>query len=283
MGATALSTSISVRRFDAEAYVASGLDMMVLSIDGATQRVYERFRRNGNLELVFENVAQLVDAKRRQGRRTPLLSWNFLAFHHNAHEIPAAERMARKLGVNYFRVVKPFSVSWDDPEIRPAAVNPYTDGWIGTSMSNTTENWNPIPEAVAVETIAAAFEKPFDVGTCGDRPAGFGHTCHWLYKNIVMDATGRILPCCGAPRPDAKLIFGALDGHSNDLFNSVRYRQARAFLAGGSSAPGEQPHCSECECDQVAVNIGGPEVRRYFRAADPWFFDRRSVDLLAES
>ena len=109
--ATALSTSLSVRRFDPEAYVASGLDFMVLSIDGATQRVYERFRRNGDLELVFENVARLVDAKRRLRRRTPLLSWNFLAFEHNSHEIPAAERMARRLGVNYFRVVTPFDVS----------------------------------------------------------------------------------------------------------------------------------------------------------------------------
>jgi MoaA/NifB/PqqE/SkfB family radical SAM enzyme len=36
---TALSTSLSVRRFDPKAYVESGLDMMALSIDGATQPV----------------------------------------------------------------------------------------------------------------------------------------------------------------------------------------------------------------------------------------------------
>jgi pyruvate-formate lyase-activating enzyme len=77
---TALSTSLSVKRLDADAYIASGLDFMVLSIDGATQPVYERFRRNGNLELVFDNVRKLVDAKRRLGKRTPVLSWNFLAF-----------------------------------------------------------------------------------------------------------------------------------------------------------------------------------------------------------
>ena len=40
---TALSTSLSVRKFDAEAYVESGLDFMVLSIDGATQPVYEKY------------------------------------------------------------------------------------------------------------------------------------------------------------------------------------------------------------------------------------------------
>ena len=273
---------MSVRRFDREAYVKSGLDLMNISIDGATQRVYERFRRNGNLELVFDNVARLVDAKKRLCMRTPLLSWNFLAFQHNSHEIPAAEQMARRLGVDYFRVVTPFDASWDDPEIRPAGVNPYVRRLDWTSVSIPTKNWNPFPEVLEAEAIKAAFEKPFNLDTSGDRSVGSGHTCHWLYKNIVMDASGRILPCCGGPRPDAKLIFGALDGHSGDPFNSESYQQARAFFAGQSSPSGKL-QCYDCEWDQTTVNIGSPEVRRYFRAADPWFFDRRSVDLLAAS
>ena len=110
---------MSVRKFDAEAYVESGLDYMVMSIDGATQPAYEKFRRNGDLELVFENIRKLVSAKRRLGKRTPVLSWNFLAFEHNAHEIPLATQMARKLGVDRFRVVNPFDVRWDDPNVRP--------------------------------------------------------------------------------------------------------------------------------------------------------------------
>jgi hypothetical protein len=68
---TALSTSLSVRRFDPEAYVESGLDFMALSIDGATQPVYERFRRKGDLELVLDNLQKLVDVKRRLGSRYP--------------------------------------------------------------------------------------------------------------------------------------------------------------------------------------------------------------------
>ena len=119
---TAISTTLSVRKFDAEAYVESGLDFMGLSIDGATQSVYQRFRRNGDLQLVLDNLRKLVEAKRKLGKRYPVLAWNFLAFEHNAHEIPLAARMARKLGVDLFRVVQPFDVSWDDPEIRPAAL-----------------------------------------------------------------------------------------------------------------------------------------------------------------
>jgi hypothetical protein len=27
------------------------------------------------------------------------------------------------------------------------------------------------------------------------------HVCNWLYKNMVMHATGRIIPCCAAVCP----------------------------------------------------------------------------------
>ncbi len=279
--AAALSTSLSVLRFDPEAYVTSGLDFMVLSIDGATQPVYQRFRRNGNLELVFENVAALVDAKRRMGKRTPALSWNFLAFEHNAHEIPSAERMARRLGVNYFRVVNPFDVSWDDPEIRPAAIQPYVRRLDWASSSGPPENWNPFPKTLEAGAITAEFDRPLNRCKVQQASAGSGHTCHWLYKNIVMDATGRFLPCCGAPRLDTELVFGNLNSTGDDPFNSERYRQARAFFAGEPSAPGDKLHCLHCDWDQTTVNIGGPEIRRYFRAADPWFFDHRSLHLLS--
>ncbi len=278
---TALSTSLSVSRLDAEAYVESGLDFMVLSIDGATQPVYEQFRRQGDLELVFTNVRKLVSAKRRLGKRTPVLSWNFLAFEHNAHEIPLAARMARQLGVNHFRVVNPFDVGWDDPEIRPAAVKGGVRRLDWLSMAGQPENWNPFPDSVDGSTIARAFENPWNQPAASDAPPSSGHTCHWLYKNMVMDATGRIMPCCGGPRPDTNLVFGAFSGDGSDPFNSEKYRQARAWFSGDAPPSNDAPHCTKCEWDQTTVNVGSPEIRRYFRAADAAFFDRRSLDILS--
>jgi hypothetical protein len=273
---------MSVQRLDADAYVRSRLDLMIISIDGATQAVYERFRRGGNLELVLENISSLVEAKRQLGSRTPVLSWNFLAFQHNAHEILGAETMARKLGLNVFRVVRPFDVSWDDPEIRPADVTPYVKRLDWTSISNPIENWNRFPNDLEAEAIGAAFEKGFEIASSSARMATSGHTCHWLYKNIVMDASGRILPCCGAPRPDARLNFGSLDSQTPDPFNSPKHRQARAFFTGQRGTEYRALQCHDCKWDQTSVNIGGPEIRRYFRAADPWVFDRKSIELLAQ-
>lgn len=92
----------------------------------------------------------------------------------------------------------------------------------------------------------------------------------------------RILPCCGAPRPDTKLVFGTFDGNGSDPFNSEKYRQARGFFTGDRGPATDALQCAQCDWDQTTVNIGGPEIRRYFRAADPAFFDRRSLSLLAD-
>ncbi len=278
---TALSTSLSVRRFEPEGYVESGLDFMVVSVDGATQRIYERFRSHGNLELVLDNIRRLVDAKRRLGRRTPAISWNFLAFEHNAHEIPLAERTARKLGVDLFRVANPFDVRWDDPEVRPADVKSYVKrlGW--TTLSNSPDNWNPSPDSIDSATVESAFSTPLSQSSHSSTAPSAGHTCHWLYKNMVMDATGRIMPCCGAPRPDTNLVFAKFDTASADPFNSEKYRQARSFFSTGAPSAGDAPYCTRCEWDHTVVNIGSPEIRRYFRAADSSFFDRRSLALLS--
>jgi hypothetical protein len=55
---------------DPEGIVMSGLDLAILSIDGTTQDIYEKYRRKGDLGLVFENVKKLVAAKKKLGSVT---------------------------------------------------------------------------------------------------------------------------------------------------------------------------------------------------------------------
>lgn len=248
---------------------------------GHYQPVYERFRRNGNLELALSNIRRLVDAKKKLKSATPTLSWNILAFEHNVHEIPQAASLARQLGVNQFRVVDPFDVSWDDPAIRPAPKQGEVRRFDWVSASNRPDNWNPFPESLESEAIGTAFSQAWEshVGVDADEPSG-GHTCRWLYENMIMDATGRILPCCGAPNKDGGLIFANVD-KDEDPFNSEKYQEARRFFSGKSA--GENVHCSNCEWDQEQVNIGGEEIRRYFRAVDSGIFDRPARELLSDS
>ena len=97
--ATTVSTNLSMP-FDAERaerLVASGLSLLGVSIDGARQETYEQYRVRGDLQLVLRNCRLVRDAKRRLGRATPRLVWEFHVFAHNVADVPLARAMAAEL------------------------------------------------------------------------------------------------------------------------------------------------------------------------------------------
>jgi len=290
---TMVSSSLSVERFDAEAYVESGLDFMVVSIDGATQPVYEKFRRKGNLDLALTNLRKLVAAKRRLARRTPVLAWHYLAFEHNVHEIPLAREIARNIGVNQFTILPPFDVSWDDPAIRPAKVEPRIVSFPSHPADPSITNWNPFPANLDAATIDREFEIPLAGQSTSDpvegRAKSSTSTCHWLYKNMVMDAGGKIFPCCSAPTPDADLIFSKFDaGAAGESFNSDKHRRARLFFADQNAYSLERdarrldgdPYCVTCEWNKTSVNTDSAEIRRYLKTAAGNKFSAASLEIL---
>ncbi|TLX73898.1 radical SAM protein [Labilibacter sediminis] len=80
--------------------VKSGLDTLIVSFDGVTQKVYEQYRVGGDIQKVFEGVKNLVKAKRELGQSTPVVVAQFLVFHHNEHQIEDFKNIAFDLGVD---------------------------------------------------------------------------------------------------------------------------------------------------------------------------------------
>ncbi len=282
---TALSTNMTARRFDATAYVESGLDFMTVSLDGATQSTYERYRRDGDLELAFTNIRALVAARRACGRENPIVSWQFLAFEHNAHEIDAAITIARDLGVDQFVVAMPFDVSWDDAGVRPAlSVEPRTINFYGDSERRMIANFNPAAHRLAEVEIAQAWETGFPRDSGAAQQAGpSAHSCQWLYRNMIMDATGRVLPCCAAPKPGADLVFDNFPG-GGDSFNSGKYRNARLWFADADSyvSPVEgDPHCVRCEWNQDVAHTDDAQVDQFLKTVPRALFGNGVRSLLS--
>jgi MoaA/NifB/PqqE/SkfB family radical SAM enzyme len=291
---TLISTNLSLPRFDPQAYVESGLDYMILSIDGATQPVYERFRRKGNLEQVFQNVRKLVQAKRESGRSTPVITWRFLAFEHNVHEIPAAIEMARQLRVDQFEASSAWDVSWDDPDIRAAPLETVKVEFGLDVYTAMAQNWNPFPQSLNVAAIDREFDAEIEPGAESGASQS-ASTCEWLYKTIAMDAGGRIFPCCCSPGQHADLTFANFEagvgvdtnGHA-EMFNSGMHQLARRFFGNpqlywpehGEGHAGRHPYCVKCEFNKIAFPHR-MQMRNYFAMAAPAAFDSQSLDLLS--
>ncbi len=84
----------------AKATVESGLDRLIISIDGTSQDTYSKYRVGGSLDKVIEGTKNLLKWKKELGKSTPHIIWQFIAFKHNEHQIPEIKKLAKEIGVN---------------------------------------------------------------------------------------------------------------------------------------------------------------------------------------
>jgi pyruvate-formate lyase-activating enzyme len=282
---TITSTNLSLPLNNEDAIVASGLDRMVLSIDGTSQETYGRYRRKGDLDLVFKNVRVLAAAKKRAGSLTPYLVWQFLTFEHNQHQTQDAIRLGQELGVNELRVTTPFSVELDDPTIH-AVTSPdegtyVFDGWDSKWCSSAIRSGARKHADVINEAFSQSWTARFEsLSAFEERAAPLSPTCWWLYYNLTLDGAGRILPCCMAPdKSEKKLVFtkltsnesrGALDLVNTDM--ATMARQAFADRVGyhdrASRVPADvRPYCATC-AEKPSSPYNQVNIRNDIRAMD---------------
>ncbi len=90
----------------ADEVAASGLDALVFSVDGISQETYQRYREKGRLDTVLEGIRQVVAARRRSGRTTPIVNLRFIVMKHCEHEVPLLREFAQGLGVDVLTLRK---------------------------------------------------------------------------------------------------------------------------------------------------------------------------------
>src|SRR6185295_3463072 len=100
--------SLHLRQGQAERLVRSGVDTLYVSLDGASQETYQRYRVGGDFALVLRNVRLIAEAKQRLGVRRPRLIWKFVVFKHNEHEVETLERAYRELGFDDYELVRDY-------------------------------------------------------------------------------------------------------------------------------------------------------------------------------
>jgi radical SAM protein with 4Fe4S-binding SPASM domain len=88
---------------NAKQTVESGLDRLIISIDGTTQDVYEQYRVGGNIEKVLEGARNIMKWKKKLKSKTPFVFFQFLVVKPNQHQLEAAKKLSREIGVDAIR------------------------------------------------------------------------------------------------------------------------------------------------------------------------------------
>lgn len=230
-----LSTNLSIKLTDdyIDRLVLSGLDRMLVSIDGVTQESYAQYRQNGDLALVRENVLRIQRAKQRLGRTTPTVVWQFLVFRHNEHEIEQARAVHKEWGADEFVV--------GGAEM---PMEPYNEGFEPSTIP-----------AYNIYHPDHPLQKETERQMTGDR------ACAWLYGVFVLNPNGKVSPCCAVP--SEKLDFG--EYHKGDFFtawNNETFRRARRmFSSNGNKSRSEPRSLTTEQKTQISKRIDGMALR----------------------
>ena len=183
----------------AENIIKSGLDVLIVSLDGVTQEVYEKYRVGGRLDRVLDNLRLLVQKKRELGYTTPHVEWQFIVMRQNEHQMEEARQLATEIGVN--------SVIFKNVDF------PH-----GMDDAKEAQRWLPREHPDYLRDDP--FVKPYQED---------GRRCWRLWRSAVVNWDGGLAPCCYLT--DKSEDFGEVTKSSiKDIWNNENYTTARGLF-----------------------------------------------------
>jgi len=178
----------------------SGLDFLSVSLDGASQETYVKYRVKGDFQKVLENIGYLVK-KRNQLKSFLFIDIGFLVTRFNENEIEKARNLAAKLGVDNFSLVK-----FAFPDYRSIK----KEVFLNFLPENSSYSRYKI-----VNGKLELKEKPEKKTPC-----------IWAWDRAVINWDGSLCPCC--VDYDCKYYIGNyFDQGLKKIWNSEKYRELR--------------------------------------------------------
>jgi radical SAM protein with 4Fe4S-binding SPASM domain len=211
---TATSTNAHfIDQDKAEEIVNSGLDRMIISIDGLTQKTYENYRVNGKLSKVIEASKLMVEAKQRLQSKTPHLIFQFLVVKQNEHEVKAVFELAKELKI-------------DEVRLKSAQLYDYKNG---NSLMPEGEEYSRYKRKKD-GTYILKYET--------------GNHCWRMWSSSVLTWDGKVVPCCFDK--DAQHILGSVtEMDFNSIWKSPKYQSFRKSILTNRNTIDICQNCSE--------------------------------------
>lgn len=182
----------------AKATVQSGLDRLIISIDGTTQETYQQYRIGGNLEKVIEGTKNIIRLKKELKSKTPHVIFQFLVVRPNEHQVPDVYALAKKLGV-------------DQVLLKTAQLYEFANG----------------SDLMPLQEKYSRYKKNAD-GTYGIKNNLANH-CWKMWHSCVITWDGKVVPCCFDK--DAHFVLGDLTKNSfEEIWFSEAYTNFRTAL-----------------------------------------------------
>lgn len=154
--------------------IESGLNEMIVSIDGTTQETYEKYRVEGQLDKVLEGTNNLILAKQKLKSNYPVITFQFLVVRHNEHQIEEIRNLSEKMGI-------------DRLTLKTVQIYDY----------DTSQNLLPLNEKYSRYKISPQGKI--------ELKNKFRNSCWRSWSSVVVTWDGNAVPCCFDKDADHKL------------------------------------------------------------------------------
>ena len=193
--------------------VESGLDRLIISIDGTTQEVYEQYRKEGNLDHVLMGTRNVVRWKKQLQSATPHIIFQFLVVGPNEHQISDVYDLAREIGV-------------DEVKLKSAQVYDYKNG---NHLIPSNEKY-----ARYKKQEDGSYQLKYEVKD----------ECWKMWHSSLITWDGKVVPCCFDK--DANHVMGDMRKAAfRDIWRSDAYQQFRQSIIRGRKQIDICANCSE--------------------------------------
>lgn len=197
---------------NAESVIKSGLDRLIISIDGIDQETYSKYRIGGSIDKVIKGTQALVEAKKNLKSKTPHIIWQFIVFRHNEHQIDDIKKMAAEVDV-------------DELSIKTAQIYEFETG---NDLIPRNENYSRYKK----DENGYRFKNKL-----------LNH-CWKLWSSCVFTWNGQVVPCCFDK--DAHYQLGSINSKSfKEIWQGDAYQRFRSQLIKGRKHIDICKNCSE--------------------------------------
>jgi radical SAM protein with 4Fe4S-binding SPASM domain len=183
---------------NSEKLASSGLEKLIVSLDGMDQEIYSQYRRNGDFNKVADGIRNIASAIATQ--HSPLkLEIQFLVNRYNEHQIGEAESFAKGAGAS-LKLKSMQVINDEDP---------------GKWMPSRTK-FRRYKESDGRYIIKSALPDK----------------CRRLFFNPVITWDGKVIPCCFDK--DAEFVMGDLNKDTfKAIWNGNKYNEFRKLILTG--------------------------------------------------
>ena len=206
--------------------VLSGLDEVVVSLDGTSQESVSQYQVGNDFKKVVGHIAKLANCKNKLNKKQPVITWRLLVNRYNENEIAKARDLSREIGVDQLKINK-FRCDMGKELL-----------YNNEQQFKNVSHWLPTDESLSFYDYTEKGKKKIK-------------NCRWLWLRSSINWNGSVAPCCAVWHE--KYDFGNIqDSSFKTVWNSAKYREARKIFRTHRIRSADNI-CSICHANQSII------------------------------